>query len=77
MYLHCSREEALRRVDNPDRVARRKMVDGESLIEFLDGNNFSPVPRPDCLKLDTEVNSAGITARKIVRHFGLGAEATL
>jgi hypothetical protein len=77
VYLHCSRKEALRRVDNPDRVARRKMVDGESLIEFLDGNNFSPVPRPDCLKLDTEVNSAGITARKIVRHFGLGAEATL
>lgn len=77
VFLHCSREEALRRVGNPDRVARRKMTDGENLIEFLNGNNFSPVPRPDCLKLETEVRSAESTAQEIIRHFGLGAEAAL
>lgn len=32
VFLHCSREEALRRVGNPDRVARRKIISGEHLI---------------------------------------------
>src|SRR5258708_16168667 len=52
VFLHCSREEAVRRVGNPDRVARRKVTSGESLIEYLDGNNFTAVPRADCLRLD-------------------------
>lgn len=77
VYLYCSREEALRSVGNPDRVERRKMTDRESLIQFIDSNNFSPVPRADCLKLDTEVKPAEITAREIIRHFGLGTEAAL
>jgi hypothetical protein len=73
VFLHCSREEAARRVGNPDRVERRKMTSAESLIKDLDEYKFSAVPRPDCLKLDTEVKSAEATAREIVDHFGLGA----
>ena len=73
VFLHCSREEAVRRVGNPDRVERRKMTCGENLIKFLDGNNFTRVPRPDCLKLDTEERSADETAQEIVRRFGLKA----
>jgi hypothetical protein len=73
VFLHCSREEAARRVGNPDRVERQKMTSAESLIEYLDNYKFSPVPRPDCLKLDTEVRSAEATAREIIGHFGLGA----
>src|SRR4051812_40804709 len=30
VFLHCSREEAARRVGNPDRVERRKMSSAES-----------------------------------------------
>ena len=30
VFLHCSREEAMRRVGNPDRVERRKMASGEA-----------------------------------------------
>ena len=30
VFLHCSREEAMRRVGNPDRVERRKMTSGEA-----------------------------------------------
>jgi hypothetical protein len=71
VFLHCSREEAARRVGNPDRVERRKMTSTESLNRYLDDYRFSPIPRPDCLKLDTEVRSAAATAREIVRHFGL------
>jgi hypothetical protein len=73
VFLHCSREEAVRRVGNPDRVERRKMTSAESLIRDLDNYKFLPVPRPDCLKLDTETRSAETTAGEIIRHFGLGA----
>jgi len=71
VFLHCSREEAARRVGNPDRVERRKMTSEESLNRYLDSYKFSPVPRPDCLTLDTEVKSAEATAQEIVRQFGL------
>jgi hypothetical protein len=73
VFLHCSREEALRRVGNPDRVERRKMTSGEHLIPELDRYDLTAVPRPDCLKLDTGVNPAEATAQKIVRRFGLDA----
>jgi hypothetical protein len=73
VFLHCSRDEALRRVGNPDRVARRKISSGEHLIRELDRYDLTAVPRPDCLKLDTGVNAAEVTAQKIVRHFGLDA----
>ena len=73
VFLHCSREEAARRVGNPDRVERRKLTSAESLMRELDAYEFSPVPRPDCLKLDTRARSAEATAREIVGHFGLSA----
>jgi hypothetical protein len=73
VYLYCSREEAGRRVGNPDRVERRKMTSQESLIRDLDKYNFSPVPRSDCLRLDTEIRSADLNAQEIVRRFGLVA----
>jgi hypothetical protein len=71
VFLHCSREEAVRRIGNPDRVERRKMTSAEALLKDLELYNLSPVPRADCLKLDTEVRSAEATAREIVSHFGL------
>jgi hypothetical protein len=73
VFLYCSREEAARRVGNPDRVERRKMTSRESLIRDLDKYEFSPVPRSDCLKLDTETRSADLNAQEIVRRFGLDA----
>ena len=73
VLLHCSRDEAVRRVGNADRVERRKMISGESLIRDLDRYKFSAVPRPDCLMLDTEVRPPEATAREIVGHFRLDA----
>ena len=75
VFLHCSREEALRRVGNPDRVERRKISSGEYLIRELDRYDLTAVPRPDCLKLDTSVHPADATARKIVQHFGLDGQS--
>jgi hypothetical protein len=71
VFLHCSREEALRRVGNPDRVTRRKISSGEYLIRELDRYDLTAVPRPDCLRLDTGVNAADVTAQKIAGHFRL------
>jgi hypothetical protein len=71
VFLHCSREEALRRVGHPDRVARRKISSGEHLIRELDRYDLTAVPRADCVKLDTSINPAEVTAQNIVGHFRL------
>jgi chloramphenicol 3-O-phosphotransferase len=71
VFLHCSREEAARRVGNPDRVERRKLTSAETLMQDFDRYDFAPVPRADCLKLDTGARPAEATAREIIRHFGL------
>ena len=73
VFLHCSREEALRRVGNPDRIERRKIASAEHLNKYLDDYTFTAVPRPGCLTLDTEVKQAEASAREIIGHFGLGA----
>ena len=41
------------------------------LIRELDRYDLTAVPRPDCLKLDTGVNPAEVTAQNIVGHFRL------
>src|SRR5436190_22169921 len=74
VFLHCSREEAARRVGTPDRVERRKMTSEEGLFRYLDDLIFPPVPRSDCLKLDTEARSADLNAQEIVRRFGLATQ---
>ena len=73
VFLHGSREEAARRVGNPDRVERRKITSQDGLFSDLDNFRFLSVPRSDCLKLDTEVRSADLTAPEIVRRFSLHA----
>lgn len=73
VFLHCSREEATRRVGNPDRVERRKMTSAASLNKELDTYKFTAVPRADCLTLDTGVRPAEATAREIIDQFGLNA----
>jgi hypothetical protein len=71
VFLHCSREEAARRVGNPDRVERRKLSTTEGLIDYLDGHNFTAVPRADCVKFDTETMPPDAVAEEIVRRFAL------
>jgi hypothetical protein len=71
VFLHCPLEEALRRVGNSDRAERRKLTSTEGLINYLDSNNFTSVPREDCVKLDTGTMPAETAAAEIVRHFQL------
>src|SRR5207244_9179388 len=71
VFLHCPREEAARRVGNPDRAERRKMISAASLFRDLDRYHFSPVPRADCLTVDTGLRPADATAREVVDRFRL------
>jgi hypothetical protein len=71
VYLYCSREEAIRRVGNQDRVERRKVTSPEGLIKYIGDRKFSSIPRSDCLKLDTETRSADLNAQEIIRRFSL------
>ena len=71
VFLHCPQEEALRRVGNPDRVERGKVTSAKGLISFIDGKNFTSVPRADCIRFDTGTMSPDAVAREIVDRFGL------
>jgi len=71
VFLRCSSEELLRRIGNPDRVAKRKLTSVEGLKQSLAEERFEPVPRANCLHLDSEANDAEANASKIVAHFGL------
>jgi hypothetical protein len=71
VLLYCSNEEAIRRVSNADRAERRKITSEEGLDTFLARFKISPVPRADCLVLDSEARPADATAQEIIRHFDL------
>jgi hypothetical protein len=71
VFLRCSREEAARRVGNPDRAERGKLTTAEGLINFIDGRDFTSVPREDCARFDTEAMQPDAVAREIVRRFAL------
>ena len=71
VHLACPTGEIVRRVGTPDRAARRKMTSETAVRQFLDQHDVSPVPRPNCLMLDSEVNSAETNALAIIRHFAL------
>ncbi|MBO0765433.1 MAG: hypothetical protein J2P50_12710 [Hyphomicrobiaceae bacterium] len=73
VFLQCSTEEIVRRIGNPDRVARNKMASGPSARDFMARHRVCAVPRPDCLVLDSEANDAGANAAAIIRHFSLTA----
>jgi hypothetical protein len=54
VFLRCSEEEAGRRVGNADRAERGKIVSAQGLADFTLRWKMAPVPRADCLMLDTE-----------------------
>ena len=71
VFLRCSREEMIRRVNNAGRAERGKISSEQGLDRFLVQHNLVPVPRADCLVLDSEARSADATAQDIIRHFAL------
>jgi hypothetical protein len=72
VFLSCSRKTLEERVGSADRVARRKVTSQEGLDRCLTRWNLVPVPRANCLTVDTETTKPVDAARQIVDHFGLG-----
>jgi hypothetical protein len=71
VFLQCSTAEIVRRIGNPDRRDRRKMTSVQDVRDFLARHAVSPVPRRNCLVLDSEHTSAEAAALEIIRHFKL------
>jgi chloramphenicol 3-O-phosphotransferase len=71
VFLSCSRTTLEERVGSADRVARRKVTSREGLDRCLARWNLVPVPRVNCLTVDTETTEPDDAARQIVDHFGL------
>ena len=71
VFLHCSTAELVRRIGNPDRVARKKMASNQGIIDLMARHRVGAVPRPSCLVLDSDMNDADANAERIVRHFCL------
>ena len=72
VFLCCSKEEAKRRVGNADRVERRKIASANGLDDFTSRWNIAPVPRVNCLVLDTESEAPAAVAGRVIRYFALG-----
>ena len=71
VFLHCSRQETLRRLGGADRVQRRKITSASGFDAFSAQFDIVPMPRDNCLKLDSASRSAEATAQEIIRHFAL------
>jgi hypothetical protein len=71
VFLKCSETEITKRISNPDRVERKKIVSEQTLKDFLGKYNIAPVPRSNCLILDSTDVPAIETAQKIIKHFRL------
>ena len=70
VFLDCAVDELARRIDNPDRVARKKLTSAESLRATMAEDKIEPVPRA-CLMLNSEATDANANALAIIRHFSL------
>jgi hypothetical protein len=56
---------------NDDRTLKKKMTSEKGVRDFIEKYKLAPVPRPNCLVLDSEANSAEENAQSIIRHYGL------
>lgn len=71
VYLACSEKILMNRVTAPDRVERGKLSTTDGLKKYLSRNNFTAVPREDCLELSTEGTSPQKNATRIAHHLNL------
>jgi hypothetical protein len=71
VFLEWSIEVIVRRVGNADRAARKKMASEQSARNFMKEHKVCPVPRHNCLLLNSETRDAEANAQEIARHFSL------
>jgi hypothetical protein len=73
VFLTCAKALLQQRVGNADRMERQKVASVERLEQCLAQWNLVPLPRSNCLILDSGKLVPEEAARQICDHFGLGA----
>ncbi len=71
VFLECDVATREKRVDNVDRVTRKKISSVDGLRRFDDRNQIAPVPYPSCLHLRSDSYSPTEIAKEIVSHYKL------
>ena len=71
VFLDCSNDTLIGRVGNADRVERRKLASEDGIKTFLAEHTAVPIPRQNCLRLNSDRDTAEANAEKILAHFGL------
>ncbi len=71
VFLTCARKTLEERVGSAERVARGKVASREGLDRCLSRWNLVPLPRANCLTIDTDAASPTDAAGTIVAHFDL------
>jgi hypothetical protein len=73
VYLQCPKALLQQRVGNADRIERQKVTSVEGLEQCLTQWNLVPLPRSNCLIVDSGKLGPEGAARQICDHFDLGA----
>jgi hypothetical protein len=71
VFLNCTMDELERRVTSPDRSAMGKIDSTAMLRQYLREAAMTPIPRPNCVTIDTTDTPPAHVARAIVEHFRL------
>ena len=71
VYVSCSNEILRLRVIAQDRVERKKLASVEQLNSMLNHNKLIPIPRQNCLIIDSEKLIPTEAAQAIIKHFNL------
>jgi shikimate kinase len=66
VYLSCSEDELLRRVQNSERVQNGKLTSAKRLSALLRERSYRPIPGLDTVELDTTNASAKTVADRVL-----------
>lgn len=73
VFLTCSFDTLRQRVVQPERARRRKLHTVAGLDAYIAKFNLQPLPRPDCVTIDTDTLSPQQSAARIIRACDLTA----
>ena len=71
VHLVCTPQAQAQRVVQSDRTARGKLDQITGLDHYMAKNDYAPLARDNCLRLDTTSLSPSASAEHIIDHFNL------
>jgi hypothetical protein len=71
VFLNCTTKELERRISSPERTTKGKIDSVPMLRQYLREAAMTPIPRPNCVTIESTNTSPIDAARAIVDHFQL------